>query len=131
MGESLEPRPVLGTKTREGFVGGCTDRDVAWVPEDAVGAERAHYGGILVVEDPHQHCDDIVERRLRDAAVRQTQPVMRIGHPAQRAPPCGFIFGLANRTKRVWRGREPRSNVPIFSERGVNQHEPEIWLIGV
>ena len=98
--------------------------------EDAVGAERDDYGGILVVEDPRKPCDDIVEGNLRDTAVGRTQPVMRVGHPAQRAP-CGFIFGLANRTKRVWRGREPSSNVPIFSERGMNPHEPKIWLIGV
>lgn len=40
MGEALEARPALGMESRESFVGGCTDRDVVGVQEDAVVAER-------------------------------------------------------------------------------------------
>ena len=100
------------------------------VPEDAVGTERDDNGGILLVEDPRDRRDNLLEGNFGDAAVRQTQPLVTIGHAAEGAP-RGFILGLANGSKCVARGRESVSNVPMLAERGVNQDEPEVWLIGV
>ena len=130
MREALEARPVLGTESREGFVGGCTDRNVVGVPEDAVGTERDDNGGLLLLEDPRDRRDNLLEGNFGDAAVRQPQPLVAIGLPAEGAP-CGFILGLANGSKCVARGGESVSNVPMLAERRMNQDEPEVWLCGV
>jgi len=67
----LEARPVLGTEARERFVSGRTDRDVIGMPEDAVGAERHDNGGILLLEDARDRCDNVIEGNIGDATVRQ------------------------------------------------------------
>ncbi len=130
MREPLEARPVLGTESREGFVGGCADRDVVGVPEDAVGTECDDYGGILLVEDPSDRRDNVIEGNLCDATVRQTKPLVTVGDAAE-CSPRGFIFAPANGSKGFARCRESVSNVPLLAERGVDQDEPEVWVIGV
>ena len=130
MHEPLEARPVAGAQAREGLVGGRTDRDVVGMSEDAVGAERDDNGGTLLVEDPRDRRDNVIEGNLGDAAVRQTEPLVTVRSAAE-CSPRGFIFSLANGSKRFARGGESVSNVPMLAERGVNQDEPEVWLIGV
>ena len=130
MQEPLEAGPVAGSQAREGFVGGRADRDVVGMSEDAVGAERDDNCGVLLVEDPRDRRDDVLEGNLCDATVRQTKPLVTVRNAAE-CSPRGFIFALANGPKRFARGRESVSNVPMLAERGVDQDEPEVWVIGV
>ena len=130
MREPLEAGPVAGTQSREGFVGGSTDRDVVGMSEDAVGAERDDNGGILLVEDPRDRQDDVIERNLRDATVRQAKPLVTVRNAAE-CSPRGFILALANGPERFARCREPVSDVPLLAERGVDQDEPEVRVFGV
>ena len=60
----------------------------------------------------------------------QAQPLVTVGHAAECAP-GGFILCLADGSKRLARGPEPVSNVPVPAERGVDEDEPEVWLTGV
>ena len=128
--EPLEPGPVQRTQPRERFVGGRADRDVVGMPEDAVGAERDDNSGILLLEDPRDRRDHVIEGDIRDASVRQTQPLVTVRNATERTP-RGLIFGLADGPQRFAGGREPVSDVPLLAERGVNQDEPEVRLIGV
>lgn len=130
MQEPLEAGPVAGAQSREGFVGGRADRDVVGMSEDAVGAERDDDEGVLLVEDPRDRRDNLLEGGLGDAAVRQTEPLVTVRNAAE-CPPRRFIFALANRSKRFARGRESVSDVALLAECGVDQDEPEVGVIGV
>ena len=128
--KALEPGPVLGSKAREGLVGGCTDGDVVGMPEDAIGAERHDNSGVLLVEDPRDCGDNLVEGDIGDAAVRQTQPLVTV-RDATECAPRGFIFGPADGSKRLSGGREAFSDLAVLAEGGVNQDEPEVGVIRV
>lgn len=130
MQEPLEAGPVAGAQSREGFVGGRADRDVVGMSEDAVGAERDDNRGVLLVEDPRDRRDNVLEGNLCDATVRQTKPLVTVRNAAE-CSPRGLIFALADRSERFARGREPVPDVPVLAERGVDQDKPEVWVIGV
>jgi hypothetical protein len=112
------------------LVGGRADRDVVGMAEDAVGAERDDNSGIFLLKDPHHHCDQFIKGDVRDPSVRQTQPLVTLRSTTERTP-RGLIFGLSDGPQRFAGGREPVSDVPLLAERGVNQHEPKVRLIGV
>jgi hypothetical protein len=68
--QPLEPGTVSRTQSSERLVGGGTDRDVIWVPEDAVRAERHDNSGILLFQDLRNRADELAEGNLGNAAVR-------------------------------------------------------------
>ena len=70
MRQPLEPRTVLRAQSSERLVGGCTDRDVIRMSEDAVDPERHDNRGILLLKDPRNRRDKLVEGNIGDAAVR-------------------------------------------------------------
>ena len=109
--EPLEAGPARGAQAREGFVGGCADRDVVGMAEDPVGAERDDNGGILLVEDPSDRRDDVVEGSFRDPTVGQTEPLVTIRNAAE-CSPCGFVLAPSHRSERLARRRESLTDVP-------------------
>ena len=128
--EASETRPALGSQACERLVGSCTDSDVVGMPEDAVGAERHDNSGLLLLKDPSDRRDNVIEGKIRDATIRQTQPLVTV-RDATECSPGGFILSLADGPKRLSCGRESVSDVPLLAEGGVNQDEPEVWLIRV
>lgn len=92
--EASETRPVLGSQACERVVGSCTDRDVVGMPEDAVAAERHDNSGLLL-KDPRDRRDNVIEGKIRDGTIRQTQPLVTV-RDATECSPRGFIFSLAD-----------------------------------
>lgn len=128
--EASETRPAPGSQACERLVGSCTDSDVVGMPEDAVGAERHDNSGLLLLKDPRDRRDNVIEGKIRDATIRQTQPLVTV-RDATECSPRAFILSLPDGPKRLWCGRESVSDVPLLAEGGVNQDEPEVWLIRV
>lgn len=55
---------------------------------------------------------------------------MTVGDAADGSP-GGFVFGPADGPEGPSCGRETVSDLPQLAKRGVNQDEPEVWLIGM
>lgn len=64
-----------GGRTQEVRVGRGADRDVVRMGEDAVRAERADDGRLLLVENRPDRVDQLVERDAVDLAIGVTQPL--------------------------------------------------------
>jgi hypothetical protein len=130
VGETLEAGPVVGPETREGLVGGRTDRDVIGVPEDAVGTQRDDHVGPLLVENLRDRRHHVLEGHLGHAPVRQAEPLVSVWRPADSAP-RGLVLRPANGSERLSRGREPLPDGPLLAEGGVDQDEPELGVVGM
>jgi hypothetical protein len=107
-----------------------THRDVVGMSEDAIGTERDDNRGVLLVEDPRDRRDNVLEGNLCDATVRQTEPLVTVRKAAE-CSPRRFILALANGSERFAGGRESVSDVALLAEGGVDQDEPEVWVIGM
>ena len=130
MRESPEPRSGLGAQTLERRVGGRADRDVVGMSEDAVGAERHDDSGLLLRKNPLDRTDDVLEGNVGNPAVRQTEPLVPIGHATERAP-RGFVLSPPDGAEGLSRGRESIPDVPLLTRRRVHEDETEVRFVGM
>ncbi len=123
------PSPPLGEPVERGR-GRPADRDVVRVAGDAVGTERDHYVGPLLVEDRRDPIDQPFERLVGDTAVRVPEPLVAVRLAPERDPRPA-IFLLAHDAEGLPRGAAPLRDLPGGAVRRVDQDEPERRIVGV
>jgi hypothetical protein len=98
--------------------------------EDAVGPERHDHVRLLLLEDARDRRHRVLERHVRDATVRQIQPLVAVGDATQGSP-RRFPLDSTDLTERLAGGGEAVADVSLLAEGGVDQDEPEVRVLRV